>query len=83
MKLIPFLIAMVLLTGCGEIQNASKHVHSSFTGLNRKITLYNSAGGVIRQWQTTAKVEDKGGTCFFIVDGKAITVSGTFVIEEQ
>lgn len=76
------LLALVTVTGCGEITNLSKHLHSSLSGLNRKITLYNSNGGIIREWVTQAKVEDKGGTCFFVVNGKAITVSGTFIIEE-
>lgn len=82
-KLIAIAIMAALLTGCGEIKNTFKHIHSSFTGLNRKITLYNANGGIIQQWTTQAKVEDAGGTCFFIVSGKAVTISGTFVIEEQ
>jgi hypothetical protein len=53
------------------------------TGLDRKITLYDMSGKTIREWRTTAKVEDRGGTCFFIVNGKAVTISGTFIIEEQ
>jgi len=71
------------LSGCGAFENAGKHLHSSLTGLDRKITLYDMTGKPIREWRTQAKVEDRGGTCFFIVNGKAVTISGTFIIEEQ
>lgn len=75
--------AMLSFSGCGVIENEAKHLHSSFTGLDRIITLYANDGKIIRQWSTKAKVEDRGGTCFFIVDGRAVTISGTFVIEEK
>jgi uncharacterized lipoprotein YehR (DUF1307 family) len=79
------IIAMLLIVffSSAEWQNMRKHMHSSLTGLNRKITLYNSNGGVIREWTTQSKVEDRGGTCWFIVNGKAVTVSGAFTVEEQ
>lgn len=73
----------LLCSGCGEFRNLTKHVHSSFTGLNRHITLYAADGKVIREWDTRAKTEDRGGTVWFVVDGKAVTVSGTFVVEER
>ncbi len=72
------------VTGCGVGANALKHLHSSFTGLNHKITLYSANGAVIKEWVTQAKVEDNGGTCFFLDDkDKAVTISGTFVVQEQ
>ena len=75
------LLSIVNMAGC---QNMLKHVRSSTLGLNRQITLYDSSGKVIREWTTRAKVEDKGGTCWFLTaEGKAVTISGTFVIEEK
>lgn len=82
-KLIILSMALVFLCGCKDVRNAMKHARSSIIGLNREITLYAADGRVIRQWQTRAKVEDKGGTCWFICDGKAYTVSGTFVVAEK
>jgi hypothetical protein len=77
-------IGLLCLTGCGEISNTFKHLHSSFTGLNRKITLYDANGHVIHEWVTKAKVEDNGGTCWFLdSNDKAVTVSGTFIVQEQ
>ena len=76
--------ALLCLTGCGSWHIFTKHLHSSTTGLNRKITLYSANGGIIREWVTTTAVEDKGGTCFFLdANDKNVTVSGTFIIQEQ
>lgn len=78
------LLVAVLLSGCAAAENEMKHMKSDWVGLNRKIVLYASDGSILREWETTAKVEDKGGTCYFInAEGKAVTISGTFVIEEK
>ncbi len=70
------------LSGVGR--NIAKHVKSSVVGLDRHITLYASDGRVIREWTTRTKTEDKGGTIYFLdAGGKAVTVSGTFVVEER
>lgn len=85
------LIWLVVLTvtvplfnsGCAGCANNLKQMHASFTGLHKKITLYGNNGTPIREWTTTTDTQDKGGTCFFLTgDGRAVTVSGTFVIEE-
>lgn len=82
-----FLLSVLIvtqLTGCAGCQNSMKHGWSDMVGLDREITLYNSDGGEIKKWRTRAKVEDKGGTCWFLdKDGKAVTISGTFIIEEK
>jgi hypothetical protein len=71
------------MPGCNGCRNQFKHMQSEVVGLNRKVTLYGADGSVIREWKTTAKVEDRGGSCWFIGDdGKTVTVSGNFVIEE-
>jgi uncharacterized lipoprotein YehR (DUF1307 family) len=77
-------IGLFCLTGCGEWHNFTKHLHSSVTGLNRRITLYDANGHTIKEWVTQAKVEDNGGTCYFLdANDKAVTVSGTFIVQEQ
>ena len=84
LKLSIALSVVSILTGCGSGSNVLKHLHSSFSGLNRKITLYSANGTVLKEWVTQAKVEDNGGTCFFLDDRyKAIKISGTFIIQEQ
>lgn len=87
MKIRPLFLLMALLAvvpGCASCSNDWKHIKSSVLGLKRTITLYAADGSVIREWHAKAKVEDNGGTAYFIDDGgHAITVSGTFVIEEE
>jgi uncharacterized lipoprotein YehR (DUF1307 family) len=83
-KMLWLALLCFLLTGCAQCRNDWKHMQSSVTGLDRSITLYAADGSVIQQWQTNAKVEDQGGTCYFLdEDGKAVIISGTFIIEEE
>ena len=68
----------------GDFQNKVKHFQSSMTGLNRNITLYSNNGEIIKEWNTKVKIEDKGGTVYFIDNnGKAVIISGTFIIQEK
>lgn len=86
MKKFLYLFLCLLLfsiSGCASCRNDIKHMKSSWVGLDRHIILYDANGKVIREWTTTSKVEDKGGTVWFLVEGKAYTVSGTFVVEEK
>lgn len=83
-RLMLAIVLCALCAGCGEAANTMKHMQGSFVGLNRTITLYSANGEVIREWKTKAKIEDKGGTVYFLdANNKAITVSGTFIVEER
>lgn len=84
LRALPVILAVIAmnLTGCG-FQNTLKHTQSSLIGLDRKITLFDSDGKPIKSWQTRAKIEDNGGTIYFIANGKAVTISGTFIVEEE
>jgi hypothetical protein len=84
--LIPTAVIWLLVTlmwtkGC---QAEYSHYKSKFVGLNRVVTLYAGDGKVIASWSGDLYVEDKGGTVRFVKpDGKAVTLSGTFVVEEK
>lgn len=71
------------LNGCNGCRNSMKHFQSATIGMDRTVTLYNANGDVIKSWKTDSKIEDKGGTVYFISAGKAVTISGTFTIEEN
>lgn len=77
-------LMLLCIPGCTVgYKNEIKHMQSDWSGLHRKITLYGATGDALREWETTAKVEDNGGTCYFLdSDGNAVIVAGTFVIEE-
>lgn len=83
MKRLFIMLPFIALSACGKLTNASKHFHSSMTGLNYKVTLYGQNGTPIKTWITSAKIEDQGGSIFFVHEGKAVTIAGTFTIEEQ
>jgi hypothetical protein len=73
--------AWVNSAGC---QMVRKHMVSSMVGLERHISLYDASGKIIKEWDVKSKVEDQGGTCYFLDDkGKAVTVSGFFIIQEK
>ena len=75
--------ALMLSGGCAGCRQQVSHMKSGVFGLSREITLYANDGSVIRTWKTKGSVEDQGGSFRFLVDGKAITIAGTAVIEEK
>lgn len=77
------LMVFLLLTGCtSKQQHEYSHWKSDLIGLNRQITLFSTSGRPIKTWQGRYKVEVDNGVARFIHDGKAIIISGTFLIEE-
>lgn len=79
-----FAAGALFLNGCKGCQNQVSYFKSGIFGLNRVVTLYGVDGHVIKTWSGNFNVEDQGGTIRFLDErGKAITISGTFTIEEQ
>jgi hypothetical protein len=78
------LVALSLtLAGCTERQRQDlSHWKSDLIGLKRTITLYSHDGKPIKKWNGRFKVEVHGGAARFIVDGKAVIISGAYIIEE-
>lgn len=64
------------------LRNDFKHFQSRFVGIQRKVVLYAQNGEMIHEWTTDSFIEDRGGTIYFIAEGKAVIISGTFVVEE-
>jgi hypothetical protein len=78
------IIPVLYLSGCTEKQRQDySHWKSDVIGLKRTITLYDGNGKPIKSWSGRVKVDAEGCTARFIVDGKAVMISGTFVIEEN
>lgn len=75
--------AMLSTSGCAGCDNDLKHMRSEFIGLNRHITLYANDGKIIKEWDTQAQVQNQGGSCNFLVNGKMINIAGTYLIEEK
>lgn len=60
------------------------HQKSDWLGLHREVRLYSDDGNVIASWTGQFKVEDRGGSARFVLDnGKAVMISGTYVVEEK
>ncbi len=76
-------LGCLILTGCADLEQNWSHTKSSWVGLERKITLYSNDGRVIREWNGRYNLEVNGSAARFINNGKAVHISGTFVIEEK
>lgn len=76
--------ALFLAAGCTERQRQSiSHWKSDLVGLKRTVTLYANNGQAIKSWKGRFKVEVSGGTARFLDDGRAVMISGTYIIEED
>lgn len=77
---------LAILTGCNGCRNDWKHFQSATVSIKRDVTLYSHDGSIIREWKgITSKVEDQGGTLYFIDNNeKSVTIGGgTMIVEEQ
>ena len=80
----PLLLTLAALAGCAKLEKSSRHIQSSFVGLDRTITLYDANGGVIGRWNTRAYVEARGPVCAFLDSAnKEVKISGTFIIRQN
>jgi hypothetical protein len=64
-------------------QQRISHMKSEAIGLDRTITLYANDGKPIREWKGRVQVELDGNTARFVVNHKAVIISGTYLIEEN
>jgi hypothetical protein len=78
------LILLLSLSGCTERQRQDwSHWKSDLVGLKRTVTLYADNGTPIKSWKGRFKVDVGGGTARFLHEGRAVIISGTFIIEES
>lgn len=89
-KLVIFVIALVIFIlliffgmQCKSCEQSISHLKSGTVGLNRKVTLYSADGKILREWRGKYVIEDAGASIRFMHEGRAITVSGTYVVEER
>jgi hypothetical protein len=76
--------AASLLISCTAQQRQDfSHWKSDVIGLKRKITLYAASGTPIQSWEGRYKIEIQNGVARFLHEGKAVIISGTFIIEEK
>jgi hypothetical protein len=80
---IVLIVTLAFIIQMPSCQHSISHVKSAVIGLNRTVTLYANDGSVIKTWNGRFQVECNGSTAKFIDEGKAITISGTFLIEEK
>jgi len=78
-----FLLGLYGYLRLPSVQQRISHAESGAIGLDRTITLYSNDGRPIKSWKGRVQVELEGGAARFILHGKAITISGTYVIEEN
>lgn len=82
MKKMIVVAVLLLCSGCGTVEMAGSKTLSGLAKLNRKVTLYAADGHVIRTWQGKMMLQDEGGGCTFMLDGKRVNIAGTYTVEE-
>jgi hypothetical protein len=83
MKKLLSLLCAVLFLSCAELEQTGSSMVSGVIGLHRVITLYAADGSVIKQWEGRYNIKSQYGMARFMDNGKAITIAGTFIIEEK
>jgi hypothetical protein len=80
-----FLVFAVLAaSGCQRMEKKGKHWESSWSGLDRTITLYTDDGRVLRQWQAKTYIETDPPVIAFIDSaGKEVKLAGGVVVVEE
>lgn len=77
------LISLLFVYGCKSYQQGMKSLKSFTIGVERTVTLYSASGAPIKTWNGRINIKDAGGGIRFIVDDKVITISGTYLVEEN
>ena len=71
------------LGGCASCDRQWKTAQSNTTGLNRKVTLYNDKGEVMREWEGIISLGDDDAQIMFDLDGKRYVIQGGIVVVEE
>ena len=83
MKKVIIVLSILVLFSCEKWEKEVKHIKSDLSGLNRKITLFDCDGDVIRSWEGHFRIELIGNSASWIDNNnKDVKISGTFIIEE-
>jgi hypothetical protein len=78
-----FLLGLYAYVSLPSVQQRISHTKSEAIGLDRTITLFATDGKPIKTWKGRVQVETEGGAARFVIGGKAVIISGTYVIEEN
>ena len=78
------LLTIFGLSGCASFQSIDKNIKNQVGGgLFRRVTFYSLDGKVLKTWEGKVFTEsDEGQALHFQVNGKRMTLSGTYSIEE-
>jgi len=76
-------VGMYVYVSRPSVQQRISQAKSEAIGLDRTITLYSNDGKPIRSWKGRVKVQLEGGAARFVIQGKAVLISGTYIIEEN
>lgn len=77
------LIFLAILCFTERGRQMRSHFRSSMVGITRKVTLYDTSGHEIKSWSGKLNVEAEQGSARFVVDGRTVIISGTYIVEEQ
>ena len=83
-KLLCIVALMLTLTGCAAIEQEGSKLVASTVKLDRTVVLFSATGDTIATWTGKIYLDSTGGDGqSFMLNGKRIAISGTYVIEEN
>lgn len=83
-RIIMVVMIALAMSGCGRFEQLFSHVKSATMGLNRTATVYSYSGAPIKSWTFDSQVEVSDGNYRFMVNNKAVNVTGgVLIVEEQ
>ncbi len=72
------------LSGCESCSRMGKSITSDVGGgLNRKVTLYDYEGDVLKTWEGKFDVTESEQETSFDLDGKRVIIQGGIVVNEE
>lgn len=76
---------LVSLSGCGHYRSVINQMQTAFGKIERKVTLYDSNGVVIKTWTTSNAIEAYGPSGIAFVDSNKVHVriTGIIMIEQN
>jgi uncharacterized protein YceK len=78
------LALLLTLSGCGHYHSIINQVQTTLGAVERRVTLYDSNGKVIKTWTTSNAIESYGptGIAFVDTDKIHVRITGIIVIEQ-
>ncbi|MCX7714657.1 MAG: DUF5052 family protein [Clostridia bacterium] len=77
--------AAIAIAGCQSFQRSIKDLNSEITGLNRKVSVYDQNGNLLREYTGRIDIAENeyGNKVKFDINGKRVILYNAIVVVEE